>query len=44
MDDSGLMILGIAAGVALLILGSRIRSRSRRRARPPEAPRRDPPE
>ena len=33
MDDSLLMILGIAAGVALLYAGSVIRSRTRNRPR-----------
>jgi hypothetical protein len=35
MDDSTRVILGLVVGVALLYLGSRIRSRARRSARPP---------
>jgi hypothetical protein len=44
MDDWGLMTLGIVIGVALLIFGSRIRSRSHRRPRSDEAAPRDPSE
>lgn len=36
MDDSLLTVLAIAAGVALLYFGSRIRSRSRARSRRPD--------
>ena len=41
MDDQTVMILGIVVGVALLYLGGRIRRRSLKRPRSPDAPGRD---
>ena len=44
VDDPLLVMLGLVVGVALLYTGSRLRSRSLRRPRGPEAPRREPPD
>ena len=41
MDESVWVVLGLVVGVGLIILGSRIRSRSRAPRRPAEPPRQD---